>query len=71
MGRVVSGSCRVDKKSYDKRVVSCQPVYGTGQKIIHPNPTHLPTCQPVYNPRNPFNKQVLSDYACVNPFKSK
>lgn len=37
MGRVVSGSCRVDKKSYDKRVVSGQPVYTMGQKIINPN----------------------------------
>lgn len=41
MGRVVSGSCRVDKKSYHKQVVSSQPVYETGQKIINTNPTHF------------------------------
>lgn len=38
MGRVGSG--RVNKKSCEKRVVSGQPVYETGQKIIYPTLTH-------------------------------
>lgn len=41
MGRVVSGSYWIDNKSYDKRIVSDQPIYVTGQKIINPNSTHL------------------------------
>lgn len=35
-----NGSCQVEKKIYDRRVVSGQ-VDGTGQKIINPDSTNL------------------------------
>lgn len=34
--RVVSGSCRFDKKSYNKRVVSSQPVLWNGSESHRP-----------------------------------
>lgn len=41
MGRIRSGSSQVDEKSFDKRIESGQPIYGTAQKIIKPKSTHL------------------------------
>lgn len=35
MGRVWSGSCRVDEKNSNKELMSRQPIYETGQKIIN------------------------------------
>lgn len=39
MGRVVYDSCSVNKRSYDKQVVSGQSIFGTNQIIINPNLT--------------------------------
>lgn len=70
IGCVVLDSCRVDKKSYDKQVVSGQLVYETGQKIINPIPPFI------YKRVDPFitnvtrlNKHLMLDYARVNLFK--
>lgn len=41
MGRIRSGSSQIDEKSFNKRIESGQPIYGTAQKIIKPKPTHL------------------------------
>lgn len=41
MGRIRSGSSQIDEKSFNKRIESGQPIYGTAQKIIKLKPTHL------------------------------
>lgn len=59
IGCVVLDSCRVDKKSYDKQVVSGQLVYETGQKIINPIPPFI------YKRVDPFITNVTPQSAVV------